>query len=144
MPEENRFSPPVAQVADIAVASPPVEPRAPRTFLVLLAIYFLLEIAGIVLAGNYVWLARIVVLGIATWRTLQGSRAASRFLGLLFAVGALLSFVAAYSRRSGDAIDVVDALVPAVLLSILTAYIFLSPKMKALYASADTTRWRQS
>ncbi len=138
MTQSNPYSPPTAPVADASS----VEKRVPRTFIALLAIYFLLEIVGSVATGNFLSLARIVVIGIAAWRTIQGGRAASRFLGGLFtlgAVGTLWSVPANWSRSPADAISI---LVFGILVGSIAAYTFFSPSMRALYVEGDQSRWR--
>src|SRR5436190_13159617 len=59
--QTNPYSPPAAPVGDVHVASEPAKRRVPRTFLVLLAIYFLLEVLGAVVTGQFIWLARTAI-----------------------------------------------------------------------------------
>ena len=138
MSQTNPYSPPAAPVEDIELAPK----RIPRTFLVLLAVYFLLEIAGTIVTGQYIALGRMVVLGIAAWRTLQGSRAAAFFLGGLFVLGVLLSIRTTLALWSSSPSDAIAPLAAMLLMATLAAYVFLSPGMRALYAKADESKWR--
>jgi len=138
MTDRNPYSPPEASIADAV----DVKKRVPRTFLVLLVIYFLLEIIGGIAAGNVISLTRTAIIGIAAWRTLQGGRAASRFLGGLFTLAAALSLWSAIAAWRHDLPTAVAQVVAGALVGILAAYTFFSPSMQALYAEGDETRWR--
>lgn len=139
MSEQNPYAPPDATLADISS----VERRVPRVFLVLLAIYFLLEVIGTVSTGNYVWLARTAVIGVAAWRTIQGSRAASFFLGGMFALGMLLTLLSAVTTWGRSPADAIGELIAGVLFAVLAVHTFFSPSMRALYAENDHGRWRR-
>jgi hypothetical protein len=116
--------------------------RAPVPLLILLGLFFLLEVVSVLLTGELFQLARIAVVGIAAWKTLQGSRPAAFFLGGLFALGALIALWTAVGSLQVEVVAGVVYLVGALFLGTISAYVFLSPKMKALYAVADGTRWR--
>jgi len=140
MSSTNPYSPPSAEIADVAADAAPR--RAPRVFLVLLGLYFVLEVAGAVMTGQIILLARMVILGIAAWRTLQGSRSASFFLGGLFAIGTLASGLDAMTWWHQRPNVAVPALLTAVYMAVLAAYTLFSPSMRALYSEGDMSRWR--
>jgi hypothetical protein len=110
--------------------------------IVLLAIYFLLDILAVIFTGQYLWIARTAILAIAAWRTLQGSRAASRFLGCLFVLNAVVAATDGISLRNGDPVDAIGTLIFAAFIAVIAAYVFFSPSMRLLYVQGDKTRWR--
>jgi hypothetical protein len=117
---------------------------APRGFLVLLAIYFLLEIVGALLSGSVLYLARIVVFGIAAWRALRGSRPAAIFLAVVTSLGAIAGLYVAYAAFAvNPAVAIVQLVIVAFLASI-AAYIFFSPKLKLFYAASSKSYWSGS
>lgn len=118
--------------------------RAPVPLLILLGLFFLLEAVSVLLTGELYQLARIAVVGIAAWKTLQGSRPAAFFLGGLFALGALIALWTAVGSLQVEVVAGVVYLVGALFLGAISAYVFLSPKMKDLYAIADESRWRSN
>ena len=140
--QTNPYVPPVAPVDDIAIANDPQRKRIPRTFLVLLAIYFLLDVLGVLFTGQFVWLGRTAILGIATWRTLQGSRPASFLLGGLFALNAVLAVARGARLWPASPEDAIGELVGAAFVAAIAAYIFLSPALRATYVEGDVARWR--
>jgi hypothetical protein len=81
------------------------------------------------------------VLAIAAWHTLAGSRPASRVLGGLLILMAVLSTVAAVPLLHGRPVAgcVILALVAYMLA--LVAYLFFSPTMQAVFRKADARKW---
>ena len=114
---------------------------APRPLLVLLALYFLLATAGALLAGEPYQLVRPVIIGIAAWRTLQGSRAASVFLGGMFALTTVIVGYGALRLAGSDALGASINATFALFTGSISAYVFFSPAMRAIYARGDETRW---
>jgi hypothetical protein len=118
--------------------------NVPRAFLVLLTIYFLLEIAGTLLSGSMLYLARIVVVGIAAWRALRGSRPAAIFLAVVMSLGAIAGVYAAYNAFAMNPAGAIVQLIVVALLATIAAYIFLSPKLKSFYATSSASYWSGS
>jgi len=120
--------------------------RAPRTFLVLLGVYFVLEVIGSLLAPFK--LVRTAVLALAAWKALKGSQAAARFLGALIvleAIFAVWTVVRMFPLVSRGAVTPLAGLVFPILaialLSSLAAYLFFSPKLEAVFAQGARKRW---
>ncbi|HEX6703922.1 MAG TPA: hypothetical protein VF169_04110 [Albitalea sp.] len=137
MSDTNPYSPPKAtSVPEVA------EKRVPRLFLAMLALYFLIDVLSALFSGGFIYLARTAVVAIAAWRTLQGSRAASMFLGGLFVLGALLALRGAFQVWDVNREVAIGSLVAMAYMAVMAGHVFLSPGMRALYAKADKTKWR--
>lgn len=121
-------------------------PHVPRMFLVLLGVYFVLEVIGNLLAPFK--LVRTAVLGLAAWKALKGSQAAARFLGALIVLEAIFAgwtVVRLFPLVSSGAVSPLAGLVFPVLaialLSSLAGYLFFSPKLEAVFAQGARKRW---
>ena len=86
----------------------------PRAFLVLLAIYFLLDIAGALLSGS------------------------------IMSLGAIAGLYAAYRIFSMNPEGAIAQLVIVAFLASIAGYVFLSPKLKSFYAASSTSYWSGS
>lgn len=144
MTSDPRYAPGNASLAQDDVADGPA--RAPRMFLVLLGVYFFLEVIGSLLAPFK--LVRTAILGLAAWKALKGSQAAARFLGALIVLEALFagrSVVRLLPLVSSGAVPALAGLVAPVLaialLSSLAGYLFFSPKLEAVFAQGARKRW---
>jgi hypothetical protein len=115
--------------------------NVPRAFLVLLAIFFLLDIVGILIEGNVVYLARTAVLAFAAWRALRGSRPAAVFLAALMSLGAIAGLYGAYKIYDLSLSQAIGQLIFVAFLGSIVGYIFLSPKLKSFYAASSTSYW---
>lgn len=120
--------------------------RAPRMFLVLLGVYFLLEVLGSLHAPFT--LVRTAILGLAAWKALKGSQAAARFLGVLIVLEALVAAwtaVRMFQLVSMGAVSVLGGLVVPVLaialLCSLAGYLFFSRQLEAVFAQGARKRW---
>jgi hypothetical protein len=120
--------------------------RAPRMFLVLLAVYFVLEVIGSLLAPFK--LVRTAILGLAAWKALKGSQAAARFLGVLIVLEALFAAWTVFRLlplvSSGAVSPLAGLVVPVLaiaLLASLAGYLFLSPKLEAVFTQGARKRW---
>jgi hypothetical protein len=115
-------------------------------FLVLLGVYFVLEVIGNLLAPFN--LVRTAILGLAAWKALKGSQAAARFLGVLIVLEALLegwTVLRLFPLVSNGAVPALTGLVVPVLaialLSSLAGYLFFSPKLEAVFTQGARKRW---
>ena len=121
------------------VEGPPV--KVPRLFLVLLGIYFALDIAAGLLAGFPLMLIRSAVLAFIAWRAIRGSRPAALFLGALFAIGAIASAYGIFALYEEEpAAGVIQGIAAAFIASI-AGYIFFSRKLKAFYQASSAAYW---
>lgn len=116
----------------------------PRPYLVSLAIYFLLEIASILATDNMVFLARTVVIAIAAWRSLRGSRAAAIFLAVMMSLSALFGLYATFTMFAVDPIASIIQLILVAFIASIACYIFFSSKLKAYYAKSSAAYWGAS
>jgi hypothetical protein len=106
--------------------------------LVALLAIVLLGIFVSVNKGGIVWLG---VMSIASWKTLQGSRAASRVLGVLLVLNAVLTVVAGVAAFQHNRFAGGFTLAVAVCMGVLAAYIFFNPAMQAVFRKADKKKW---
>jgi len=113
----------------------------PRAFLVLLAIYFVLDIAGALLTGSTLYLVRTAVVALAAWRALRGSRPAAVFLAVLMLLGASAGLYGAYTLFSHDLAGSIGQFIFVAFLAAIAGYIFLSPRLKSFYAASSTGYW---
>ncbi|NDI84381.1 hypothetical protein [Undibacterium crateris] len=118
-----------------------VRPRVPRTLIAFLAFYFFCTIVSNLFEGNVPALVLTGIIAIATWRTFQGSRSASRYLGGLFSLATLICMRSAYLNWSPSRETAVIALLTAVYMAVIVGYLFLSPSMRALYIQGDKEKW---
>jgi hypothetical protein len=131
------YAPPKAAVID-AAAEPP---KIPLAFKIFLVTFVLLDVLGTLaggLGGGFVWAG---VLAIAAWRTLAGSRPASRVLGGLLVLMSLLSVVAAVPLLHSRPVAAYVMLLLVAYMLGLVAYLFFSPTMQAVYRKADARKW---
>ena len=135
------YAPPKAVVADASIESP----KIPLSFKLLLLVFVFLHVLGSItsLSGSgIVWGG---VMAIASWKTLQGSRPASRVLGALLVLTAIVSIVGAVAIFPKSPFD---SLVPvavmgamAVYLLALVGFIFFHPAMQAVFRKSDAKKW---
>jgi len=140
MDTSEAYAPPKSAVIDAAVEAP----KIPLTFKILLIVLVLLDVLGRFGggvgggAGGIVWDG---VLAIAAWRTLAGSRPASRVLGGLLTLMILGSAVEAVTMlRTNPVAGYVVFALDAYMLG-LVFYLFFSPVMQAVFRKADAKKW---
>jgi cell division protein FtsW (lipid II flippase) len=132
------YAPPKAAVSDAGIDAP----KIPLAFKIFLVVLLALDLFGRIsggAAGGLVWDG---VLAIAAWRTMAGSRPASRVLGGLLTLMAVMSAVVAvpllFQKQLGTACVVLFLV--AYMLA-LAGYIFFSPTMQAVFRKADARKW---
>ena len=132
------YSPPKAAVVPDAIVA---APRIPLLFKILLGLFFAIHILIALLLRNGGVGVIQGVMCIAAWRTLQGSGAASRVLGVLIGLYALLLAWGTFMAFRGP---LPAAIFSALLLAqavALVGYIFLNPAMQAAFAKAERKKW---
>jgi hypothetical protein len=137
MSDRNPYEPPSSTAEAPAVA------RAPRVFIFLLGTYLLLSAASALYEKNVFSALFLGIVAIAAWRTLQGSHAASRYLGGLLVLGVFLSLRAAASMWAADFIGAIVSAVFAAYLAVLAGYTFFHPGMRALYTKGERAKWTE-
>ena len=137
MDKFEAYAPPKSAVTDAEVE----QPKIPLTFKILLVTFVVLDVLGTLsggVGGGFVWAG---VLAIAAWRTLAGSRPASRVLGGLLALMAVMSTVAAVPIvRTNPVAGYIMLVLVAYMLGLI-AYLFFSPTMQAVFRKADARKW---
>jgi hypothetical protein len=136
MQQDNRFTPPGAELHDH------VSPGVPRAFKVLLVVYFVLTIAGVLMSGQFMGLVLPVIMAVAVRSMFKGNAAASRYLGVLFAIAAVMNALAAWGAFTRhDAMATAVSSFFAVYTGILVAYIFFNPALQAHFVAGAKARW---
>lgn len=137
----DAYAPPRAVVADTEA----VQAQVPLAFKILLGIYLGLYVLGSLLSLSGTGVVWGGVLAIAGWKTLGGSRAASRVLGVLLSLTLILALLAAAyilsqgAPDSGPAIAVMLGM--AAWMAVLVGFIFFHPGMQAAFRKADAKKW---
>ena len=135
----DAYAPPKSPVTEIELEPGP--PGIPLTFKIMLIAFLALALLGLVTSANKAGLVWLGVMAIAAWKTLQGSRAASRVLGGLFVLNAVVTLVSTFPAfRQGTAGGVM-VLAMAIYLGVLAAYIFFHPAMQAVFRKAERKKW---
>ena len=137
----DAYAPPRAVVADAESAPAQI----PLAFKILLGLYLVLYILGSLLAlsgAGVVWGGVLVIAG---WKTLGGSRPASRVLGVLLSLTLILMLAAAAFILSRGAPGSMPAIVVmlgmAAWLAVLVGFIFFHPGMQAAFRKSDARKW---
>ncbi|WP_143068960.1 hypothetical protein [Solimonas aquatica] len=110
--------------------------KAPRTLVVILAIYFLLKVLTAVLTGQIYALAPLAVWSIAGWKAYKGSQTAAGVLVVLFVLGAAFTTYGTMVASGLHPIDVGFNYGYVVFLAASAAYLLLSRKLKAFQESS--------
>lgn len=135
------YAPPKAVVVD----APVDQPKIPLAFTILLAIYIVLHVVGSLMSFSGTGIVWGGVLAIAAFKTVQGSRPASRVLGALLvlsAVMALFVVIAAFPKTHADSIvPFVVMLAMMAWLLAMAGFIFLNPTMQAVFRKSDAKKW---
>jgi hypothetical protein len=131
------YAPPKAVVSDAGIDPP----KIPLAFKIFLVVLLALDLLGRLSGGGGGGLVWDGVLAIAAWRTMAGSRPASRVLGGLLTLMAVMSAVVAVPlfQKQPSAAWIVLLLVAYMLA--LAGYIFFSPTMQAVFRKSDAKKW---
>lgn len=135
------YAPPKAVVADAQVE----QPRIPLTFKILLIIFVVLHVLGSLVNFSGMGIVWGGVLAISSWKTLDGSRPASRVLGALLVLSAVMGLTAAVVLFPKNPFD---SLVPMGImlgmtawLLVLAGFIYFHPDMQAAFRKSDAKKW---
>jgi hypothetical protein len=135
------YAPPRAIVSDAEIE----KPRIPLVFKILLVTYIVLHLLGSLLGVSGTGIVWGGVLAIASWKTLEGNRPASRVLGVLLSISVALMLlglaVFVSQGRSGSGVMVAVFLVTAAWLAVLVGFIYFHPAMQAVFRKSDAKKW---
>lgn len=135
------YAPPRAVVSDAEME----KPQIPLVFKILLVAYIVLHLLGSLLGVSGTGIVWGGVLAIAGWKTLEGSRPASRVLGVLLSISVALMLlglaVFVSQGRPGSGVMVAVFLVTAAWLAVLVGFIYFHPAMQAVFRKSDAKKW---
>jgi len=131
------FAPPKAAVSDSEVAAP----KIPLAFKIFLVVLLALDLFGRISGGASGGLVWDGVLALAAWRTMAGSRPASRVLGGLLTLMGVMSAVVAVPLFQRQPVMAYVVLFLVAYMLALAGYIFFSPTMQAVFRKSDAKKW---
>ena len=110
-------------------------------FKAILIVLVLVQMLTVIAMPTSSSIVLFVVTALATWKTLQLHRAASRLLGVFLVLDALMFYAAAsgLARHSLAAGGVMFAL--AICAPVSVCYLFFSPSMRAVFRKTEATKW---
>jgi hypothetical protein len=137
------YSPPRAVVTNVQ----PEQAKIPLLFKILLITYLVLCLLGSLMSLSWSGIVWSGVMAFASWKTLGGSRPASRVLGALLVLTGVLAILAAvfmfvflWDPRDSVRASVV-MLVLAVYVLALAGFIYIHPAMQAAFRKSDAKKW---
>jgi hypothetical protein len=137
----DAYAPPRAVVSDAEIE----KPQIPLAFKILLIAYIVLHLVGSLLGVSSYGIVWGGVMVIASWKTLGGSRPASRVLGVLLSISAILMLVGAAILvslgRPGSAVTIAFFLGLAAWVAVLVGFIYFHPAMQAVFRKSDAKKW---
>ena len=113
----------------------------PRVFKATLIVLVLAQTLTVIAMPTSSSIILFGVTALATWKTLQHHRAASRLLGVFLTLDALMFYAAAsgLALHSLAAGGVMFSLAICALVSV--GYLFFSPSMRAVFRKTEATKW---
>jgi len=136
----DAYAPPRAAVLDIDAEGTPA--KIPLLFKILLIAYVALHVLGTCMALSVAGVVWAGVIAIASWRTLAGSRAASRVLGVVMVIALVFALFAAVMVSRASPGWMAAMLAQAAYLAVLVGYLYFHPAMQAVLRQSDAKKWR--
>jgi|EndMetStandDraft_4_1072995.scaffolds.fasta_scaffold246149_2 hypothetical protein len=137
----DAYAPPRAVVSD----APIEQPQIPLAFKILLIAYVVLHLLGSLMGMSGYGIVWGGVLAIASFKTLDGSRPASRVLGVLLSISLVLMLVGmavfASQGRPHSALPLAFFLGLAAWIAVLVGFIYFHPGMQGVFRKSDAKKW---